>query len=744
MTRSPYKFGTPWSTVKSVSFPKPRRIFQNSGASRRGSVVVGNVFSHLFTNSLSSRNSRIEFPFTVTDQENLRIAVQEQTKQPLPTTETTESTVTVTSNDTSLVSPPLRKKESKKFILSFSNISNSNKSSNTTTRKKSKSNTPAVFLITIEDKHQLLSITRQITDFIELDQQLQREFSKSRPTLPSLNDRRRAFLLPKHFFFRKSTAEKLESYLRKVLSDIKLKSSSALKDFLSVKNEKDNLKWKDPLMKPENSSLTLSRSRSKALRTTQSYQPRHKATIEDYDLIKVLGKGCMGKVFLTRERRSNKLYALKAISKEWVVFRHEVEHTKTERDILASISTISHPFLIKLRESYQDVNQLFLVLDYYPGGDIATQLAKWHKFDDARCLFYAAEIILGIEELHRLGIVYRDLKPENILIGRDGHIVLTDFGLSKQFRPNWQKTNTFCGTAEYLAPEIIRGDEYSYPVDWWSLGTLLYEMMTGITPFWDSDQNKMYRRVLEDRLLFPDGMMFEAMDLLRGLLQRDPTLRLGCGTAGTMEIRGHMYFEYVDWDDVYHKRINPPYIPTVDHETDLQNFDDTFVSMTPKLSIPKQDLDSGVQQYFLGYSFSERLPTRSPSSSQFRSELSRRSITSSLAGIPSHGSRSSMTFHGYEREDYDYNDIIYGGMSCSTIPSDDISEYELDQHQHYSKRHTIVLGDNNMKYRNHNYRNSRLSSQFMDEDQYGGSGSNNSTSSAIFDRRGNYPSVLPT
>ncbi|RIA87268.1 kinase-like domain-containing protein, partial [Glomus cerebriforme] len=373
--------------------------------------------------------------------------------------------------------------------------------------------------------------------------------------------RRKSFLLPKHFFFRKSTAEKLESYLRKVLSDINLKSSTVLRDFLSVKSEKDSIKWKDPSlhMKHENLPSTWDRSKSKALRTVQPY---HKATIEDYDLIKVLGKGCMGKVFLSRERHSNKLYALKAISKEWVVFRQEVEHTKTERDILASISTISHPFLIRLRESYQDINQLFLVLDYYPGGDIATQLAKWHKFDDARCLFYATEIILGIEELHRLGIVYRDLKPENILIGRDGHIVLTDFGLSKQFKPNWQKTNTFCGTAEYLAPEIIRGDEYSYPVDWWSLGTLLYEMMTGITPFWAADQNKMYQRVLEDKLEFPDGMMYEATDLLRGLLQRDPTLRLGCGLSGPMEIRGHIYFEFVNWDDVFHKRTRAPYIPT--------------------------------------------------------------------------------------------------------------------------------------------------------------------------------------
>ncbi|CAG8473268.1 5101_t:CDS:2 [Funneliformis mosseae] len=739
MTRSTYKFGTPWSTVKAVTF-RPRRLFQNSGASRRGSVV-GNVLSHIMTKtSVTSRNSRIEFPFTVTDQENLRIAVQEQSNQKatsqIPTTATTESTITVTSNNSNGLTQ-LRKKGSKKFVLSFSNISNGTKSSNTP--KKSKSSSPDVFIVTIEDKLQILSITRTITEFVEFDQKLRQEFPKPRPTLPSLDDRRRAFLLPKHFFFRKSTAEKLESYLRKVLSDINLKHSSVLKDFLSVKNDKDSIRWKDPALnaRSENLPSPLRRSRSRVLRSSC-----YKATIDDYDLIKVLGKGCMGKVFLSREKHVNKLFALKAISKEWVVFRQEVEHTKTERDILASIATISHPFLIKLHESFQDTNQLFLVLDYFPGGDIATQLAKWHKFDDARCLFYAAEIVLGIEELHRLGIVYRDLKPENILIGRDGHIVLTDFGLSKQFEPNWQKTSTFCGTAEYLAPEIIRAEEYSYPVDWWSLGTLLYEMMTGITPFWSDDQNMMYQRVLEDELIFPDGMMFESMDVLRGLLQRNPMNRLGCGPAGSMEIKAHAYFSYVNWDNVYHKRIRAPYIPTIEHETDLQNFDDTFVSMSPKLSIHKQEtMDDSLQQCFAGYSFSERFPQRSPSSLYFRSEASRKSITSSLAGIPSHGSRSSMTLPGgydyYDKErEWDYE---YDGK---TTASDDISEYELDQHSHYSKRHTIILGDSNMKFRN-SYLNPKLS-QFMEVAPYGGNSTvSTSSSSTKLDRRGNLTSVFP-
>ncbi|CAG8501211.1 6054_t:CDS:2 [Diversispora eburnea] len=723
MTRSIYR--TPWSTVKAVTFP-PRRLFQNSGASRRGSVV--GALSHLMgkASSITSRNSRIEFPFTLTDQENLRVAVQEETKQTtqLPKTESIQE------NNDRL--PPLRKKESKKFLLSFSNITNSNNNKNSgtsTPKKKQKSSTPAVYVITIEDKSQLLCIYRQITDFIEFDQQIRQEFPKSRPTLPTLDDRRKSFLLPKHFFFRKTTAEKLESYLRKVLTDSNLKNLPSLREFLSVKTEKDYIRWKNGALNKQ--ILENSPPDSWIQAAMRPISQQIKSTIDDYELIKVLGKGCMGKVFLSREKTTNKLYALKAISKEWVVFRQEIEHTKTERDILAAVATITHPFIIRLRESFQDSNRLFLVLDYYPGGDIATQLAKWHKFDEERCLFYAAEIILGIEELHRLGIVYRDLKPENILIGRDGHIVLTDFGLSKQFKPSWQKTNTFCGTAEYLAPEIIRAEDYSYPVDWWSLGTLLYEMMTGITPFWAEDQNRMYHRVLEDELEFPEGMSPEAMSLLQGLLQRDPRNRLGCGSGGSLEIKTHPYFSCVDWDDVFHKRIYASYIPTIEHSTDLQNFDDTFVSMSPRLSTPRQEVPINMQQYFGGYSFSgKHPPLRSQTSSYIRSK----SITSSMAGIPSHGSQSSTTLSGYDQYDeYDYNEILYSrGIDIANNNNrhsrcDDISEFELD---HYSKRHTIMIGETN-KFRN----NLSMISQFvMDETLMNNSSA--SSSATKLERRG--------
>ncbi|KAF0552764.1 kinase-like protein [Gigaspora margarita] len=698
------KIGTPWSTVKAVARPT-RRLFQNSGASRRGSVV--GLFSHLIskTNNVTNRCSRIEFPFTVTDQENLRIAIEELEKQPtqLPqidqVPDVPQNNLSQPGNNTS----SLRKKGNKKFLLSFnSNNNNNNKNSSCTPQKKQKSSSPSLFIITIEDRSQLLSIRRQISDFIEFDQQLRQEFPKSRPTLPSLDDRRKSFLLPRHLFFRKSTAEKLESYLRKVLSDKSLKSSAVLRDFLSVKNEKDSIRWKNTSNFNNTTIDNNNRSVSNVL------LKQHKPSINDYDLIKVLGRGCMGKVILSREKSTNRLYALKVISKEWVVFRQEVEHTRTERDILAIASRTSHPFLIRLRESFHDSNQLFLVLDYYPGGDIATQLAKWHRFDDARCLFYAAEIVLGIEELHRLGIVYRDLKPENILIGRDGHIVLTDFGLSKQFNQSWQKTNTFCGTAEYLAPEIIRAEYYTFAVDWWSLGTLIYEMMFGITPFWADDQNRMYQRVLEDELEFPDEIMYDAISLLRGLLQRDPSQRLGCGPTGSLEIKSHPYFDYVDWDDVLNKRICAPYIPTIEHEMDLRNFDDVFVTMSPKLSLPKREVPVEMQNCFAGYSFSENyLDSRS-----VKNLRASRSVNRSLADVSSLHRTNSSTTLGCER--FDHIDQDWNSSNC-----------DLDQY--ISKCPTIMVGDT--KYRNHLFLNKRIS-QFLLDDSHLNLADNSSSSSS--------------
>ncbi|KIM47384.1 hypothetical protein M413DRAFT_22065 [Hebeloma cylindrosporum] len=370
---------------------------------------------------------------------------------------------------------------------------------------------------------------------------------------------------------------------------------------------------------------------------------QRKVVIDDFEMMRVLGKGCAGKVLLVRHKTTEDLFALKAITKRHVLAHQELQHTLTEQAVLKRMAAESRdPFVVKLWWSFHDKDNLFLVMDFHPGGDLATQLARWGRLGRDRARFYAAEIVEGVEGLHAAGVIYRDLKPENILIGADGHIVLTDFGLSKEFprhrnhhnstthsnsnnnsqtsshgsefyssvpgapqpaTPPWMKpdragelalgwpgqpvghtdsTSTFCGTAEYLAPEVIQGLPYSYEVDWWSFGTMLYEMLTGVTPFWANNHSDMYVRVLQDELQFPDDRAIDqdTKSLIRGLLQRVPSLRI-CEPR----IKKHPYFSMIDWSHVYYKRYIPPYIPPIDpsNASDTQNFDDTFLDMEPVL-----------------------------------------------------------------------------------------------------------------------------------------------------------------
>ncbi|KAL7315638.1 hypothetical protein PS15m_004831 [Mucor circinelloides] len=349
--------------------------------------------------------------------------------------------------------------------------------------------------------------------------------------------------------------------------------------------------------------------------TSSSFSSDIPVTIQDFQLIKVIGRGCMGKVLLVRHRSSSRLLALKAISKKAVVEQSQIVHIKAEQQILADIASIHHPFLIKLHYSFQDMNQLFLVLDYHVGGDLATQLRINHSLPPDRCRFYTAEIILGIQELHRLGILYRDLKPENILLTADGHLVLTDFGLSKQFYDGLsleeQRTDTFCGTAEYLAPEILNEQPYSYEVDYWSMGTILFEMLTGITPFWAENRDDMYRRIRQDPLQFPEFIDIETADFIARLLKRDPKRRLGSGPDGPIRVRSDPYFEFIDWNLIYTKRIRPPYIPNLYSETDFSHFDSEFLRLTPRLSPVGSDymLSQSLDRAFEGYSYTNREDT---------------------------------------------------------------------------------------------------------------------------------------
>ena len=321
---------------------------------------------------------------------------------------------------------------------------------------------------------------------------------------------------------------------------------------------------------------------------------RRKNSIDDYLILKCIGKGCKGKVMLVREKETSSLFALKTIHKSKVIIHNEIEHAKAERNILAQISSLNHPFLVKLHKSFQSASELFLLFEYHSGGDLATHLSREMRFSFERAKFYAVEMILGIESLHLEGIIYRDLKPENVLLSNSGHIVLTDFLLSKQFIPFDDRTSTFCGTAEYLAPEILLGQPYDFSVDWWSLGIFLYEMLVGITPFWADTPQEMYQRVLHDSLEFPPNFPASAEHLLKGLLCRNPTNRFGID-----QIKASPFFENVIWNADEMKKLIPPFIQMYSTDEDLLYFDDSFLQLPTKLRTTQQVIGSLVQNAFL-------------------------------------------------------------------------------------------------------------------------------------------------
>jgi len=297
-----------------------------------------------------------------------------------------------------------------------------------------------------------------------------------------------------------------------------------------------------------------------------------KVNADDFELLKVIGKGSFGKVMQVRKKDDGKIYAMKVLRKEAIIARKQVAHTKAEKSILQKIQ---HPFIVKLNFAFQTEDKLYMILDYINGGELFFHLKKEGKFPEDRVRLYAAEIVLALSPLHTLDIVYRDLKPENILLDNEGHICITDFGLSKEL-PKEGGTTTFCGTPEYLAPEVLKGQGHGCPVDWWSLGTLVYEMLTGLPPFYSQNVNIMYQKILNGELRFPTYISPEAQSLLEGFLTRDPDARLG--TRGLDEIKSHAFFKGIDWDKVFNREIDMPFKPEVVSVDDTSQIDPMFTS----------------------------------------------------------------------------------------------------------------------------------------------------------------------
>lgn len=326
-----------------------------------------------------------------------------------------------------------------------------------------------------------------------------------------------------------------------------------------------------------------------------------KPTQSHFELLKVLGEGSFGKVFLVRKITvpdAGTLYAMKVLKKATLKVRDR-ERTKMERNILASIN---HPFIVGLHYAFQTEGKLYLVLDFLRGGDLFGRLAKEIMFTEEDVKFYMAELVLALDHLHSLGIIYRDLKPENILLDYEGHIALTDFGLSKEsvFKDE-DRTFSFCGTVEYMAPEVVSRKGHTHVCDWWSLGVLMFEMLVGTLPFTCKDRKQTMNQILRAKLRMPEFLSPEAQSLLRALFKRNPANRLGAGLTGSNEIKSHPFFSKIEWNKLLKREINPPFQPTV-HADETYYFDREFTSRTPKDS-PGAPLSSSGPDLFRGFSF---------------------------------------------------------------------------------------------------------------------------------------------
>ncbi|XP_048511087.1 atypical protein kinase C-like [Athalia rosae] len=315
-------------------------------------------------------------------------------------------------------------------------------------------------------------------------------------------------------------------------------------------------------------------------------------SLSDFELIRVIGRGSYAKVLLVELKRTRRIYAMKVIKKALVTDDEDIDWVQTEKHVFETAS--NHPFLVGLHSCFQTPSRLFFVIEFVRGGDLMFHMQRQRRLPEEHARFYAAEISLALNFLHRKGIIYRDLKLDNVLLDHEGHVKLTDYGMCKEGVREGDTTATFCGTPNYIAPEILRGEDYSFSVDWWALGVLLYEMLAGRSPFdiagasENPDQNTedyLFQVILQKTIRIPRSLSVKAASVLKGFLGKDPAERLGCGSSGFLDIAGHSFFKAIDWDVLEKKQVTPPYKPRLDSDRDLANFPPEFtdepVHLTP-------------------------------------------------------------------------------------------------------------------------------------------------------------------
>ncbi|KAG0175116.1 Serine/threonine kinase [Apophysomyces sp. BC1015] len=331
-------------------------------------------------------------------------------------------------------------------------------------------------------------------------------------------------------------------------------------------------------------------------------QEVRKTGLNDFNFLAVLGKGNFGKVMLAENAHDTNLYAIKVLKKRFIIDNDEIESVRSEKRVFQAANRARHPFLINLHSTFQTESRVYFVMEYVSGGDLMWHIQR-EPFSERRAKFYSCEVLLALEYFHSQGIVYRDLKLDNIMLGLDGHIKIADYGLCKENLWYGKTTGTFCGTPEFMAPEILLEQPYGRAVDWWAYGVLIYEMLLGQSPFRGEDEDEIFDAILEDDILYPINMSRDSVSICQRLLTREPQKRLGAGPNDAVDIKEHPFFRGVNWEDMLNKQVAPPFYPSVTGALDTSNFDEEFTRELPALTPIDSNMASTEQQEFVSFSY---------------------------------------------------------------------------------------------------------------------------------------------
>ncbi|XP_059175085.1 serine/threonine-protein kinase N2-like [Physella acuta] len=329
-----------------------------------------------------------------------------------------------------------------------------------------------------------------------------------------------------------------------------------------------------------------------------------KMKMDDFRPISVLGRGHFGKVLLSQFKKTGEYYAIKALKKGDIIARDEVESLMSEKRIFEVINTMRHPFLVNLFACFQTSEHVCFVMEYACGGDLMMHIHN-DVFTEPRTVFYAGCVVLGLQYLHENKIVYRDLKLDNLLLDSEGYLKMADFGLCKEGMGFQDRTSTFCGTPEFLAPEVLTETSYSRAVDWWGLGVLIYEMLVGESPFPGDDEEEVFDSIVNEEVRYPRFLSTESIAIMRRLLRRNPDRRLGSSERDAEDVKKQAFFRNVNWNDLLTKKVKPPFTPTVKNMEDVSNFDEEFTSERAVLTPPKdrRPLNSADQKLFRDFDY---------------------------------------------------------------------------------------------------------------------------------------------